>query len=277
MTATINASTSSGVVTTADNSGVLQLQTASTAALTIDGSQNVGIGTSSPGYKLDITNSSASANCVIRMTNSGTYGAFTQSVTSNRTFSYGGFDSTNGFASGVWGVRDETAAAWRMVIDSSGRVLVGLTSANTSGSNFQVSQGVTFPATQSASSDANTLDDYEEGTFTPTFTPGAGAFTTVSVTGAYTKIGRFVNVYMTLSITTVGTASGALTYSGLPFTNANSNRHVNLVRENGTTGLMGQTWIDPNATTGTVRRYDDASYTLASGQNYLLNLNYYTT
>ena len=30
--------------------------------------------------------------------------------------------------------------------------------------------GITFPATQSASSDANTLDDYEEGTWNPTYT-----------------------------------------------------------------------------------------------------------
>jgi len=40
MTTTINASTSSGLVQTADTSGVLQLQTANTAAVTIDGSQN---------------------------------------------------------------------------------------------------------------------------------------------------------------------------------------------------------------------------------------------
>lgn len=137
--------------------------------------------------------------------------------------------------------------------------------------------GVTFPATQSASSDANTLDDYEEGTFTPTFASGAGSFTTTSVTGNYTKIGRFVNVYITFTITTVGTASGALSYTGLPFANGNSARSINVVRENGTTGIMGQTWIDGSTTTGVVRRYDDVNYTLGSGQNYLINLNYYTT
>ena len=54
MTTTINASTSSGLVNTADTSGILQLQTASTAALTIDASQNVGIGTASPAVKLDV-------------------------------------------------------------------------------------------------------------------------------------------------------------------------------------------------------------------------------
>jgi Chaperone of endosialidase len=55
MASIINASTSSGIVQTADTSGVLQLQTASTTAVTVDASQNVGIGTSSPSYKLDVS------------------------------------------------------------------------------------------------------------------------------------------------------------------------------------------------------------------------------
>ena len=40
MTSTINASTSSGIVQTADTSGVLALQTGGTTAITIDASQN---------------------------------------------------------------------------------------------------------------------------------------------------------------------------------------------------------------------------------------------
>ena len=48
MTATVNAYTTSGVVVTSDTSGSLALQTGGTTALTIDTSQNVGIGTSSP-------------------------------------------------------------------------------------------------------------------------------------------------------------------------------------------------------------------------------------
>jgi len=50
--------------------------------------------------------------------------------------------------------------------------------------------GITFPATQSASSDANTLDDYEEGTWTPVFTAASTAPTGVTYTtqvGKYTK------------------------------------------------------------------------------------------
>ena len=48
MSCIINASTSTGLVNQADTSGILQLQTASTTAVTVDASQNVGIGTTSP-------------------------------------------------------------------------------------------------------------------------------------------------------------------------------------------------------------------------------------
>jgi len=57
MTSTINASTTAGIVTTADTSGVLALQTAGTTAVTVDASQNVGIGTASPQTKIDNTGS----------------------------------------------------------------------------------------------------------------------------------------------------------------------------------------------------------------------------
>ena len=56
MSSTINASTASGggIITSADASGILALQTAGTTAVTIDASQNVGIGTSSPKRSLSI-------------------------------------------------------------------------------------------------------------------------------------------------------------------------------------------------------------------------------
>jgi hypothetical protein len=44
MATTINASASSGLITTADTSTILQLQTGGTTAVTVDASQNVGIG-----------------------------------------------------------------------------------------------------------------------------------------------------------------------------------------------------------------------------------------
>jgi hypothetical protein len=83
--------------------------------------------------------------------------------------------------------------------------------------------GITFPATQSASSDANTLDDYEEGTWTPTITystPGTLAVTYTSQAGTYTKVGNLVTLSfgIRLSAFVKGTASGDLQVGGVPFT-----------------------------------------------------------
>lgn len=82
---------------------------------------------------------------------------------------------------------------------------------------------IKFPATQNPSSNANTLDDYEEGTWTPTYDMSGVNFTSVTYsaqTGTYTKIGNVVIATWLLltSAVTKGAASGNLTVSGLPFT-----------------------------------------------------------
>jgi len=73
--------------------------------------------------------------------------------------------------------------------------------------------GITFPATQSASSDANTLDDYEEGTWTPTIT---GVSTYTAQNAVYTKIGKFVTVYGEIEATDPG-GLAAFDIASLPF------------------------------------------------------------
>jgi len=66
MASIINATTSTGLVTTADNSGSLQLATNSgTTAMTIDTSQNVGIGTTSPSVKMEIRSAVNSPQLVL--------------------------------------------------------------------------------------------------------------------------------------------------------------------------------------------------------------------
>lgn len=86
---------------------------------------------------------------------------------------------------------------------------------------------IKFPATQVASADANTLDDYEEGTFTPGIsftTPGDLAVTYTLQTGTYTKKGREVTVSALVIAATFThtTAAGNLLITGLPFTVGNS-------------------------------------------------------
>jgi hypothetical protein len=86
--------------------------------------------------------------------------------------------------------------------------------------------GITFPATQSASSDANTLDDYEEGTWTPTW---GGSTVNPTVTydvnrfGKYTKIGNVVYISARVGISTTAGGSGNAEIRGLPFTVSNDN------------------------------------------------------
>ena len=79
--------------------------------------------------------------------------------------------------------------------------------------------GITFPATQSASSDANTLDDYEEGTFTPTLGASTNptGVTYTNQIGFYRKIGSFVHVTGFISFTTYTGGSGNLIVNGIPF------------------------------------------------------------
>ncbi|MNS28870.1 hypothetical protein D3C72_608580 [compost metagenome] len=101
---------------------------------------------------------------------------------------------------------------------------------------------IAFPAVQVPSANANTLDDYEEGTFTPTITFGTPGDLNVvySVqTGTYTKIGRLVHFWVNLTTTTFThtTASGALLISGLPFA-ASGNPTACLVRWVGVTSAV---------------------------------------
>ena len=73
------------------------------------------------------------------------------------------------------------------------------------------------------SSDANTLDDYEEGTFTVAFTAGTGSITVDSSynTCAYVKVGKLVHIQGQIGVSSVSSPSGALNMTGLPFTSAN--------------------------------------------------------
>jgi hypothetical protein len=94
-----------------------------------------------------------------------------------------------------------------------GTISVGNATPSTSGA------GITFPATQSASSDANTLDDYEEGTWTPTLTFNglSTGITYGTRTASYVKIGQFVYCSFNIILTSKGSATGSSGITGLPF------------------------------------------------------------
>lgn len=101
--------------------------------------------------------------------------------------------------------------------------------------------GITFPATQSASTDANTLDDYEEGSWTPTIKGASSAGTsTYSVqTGKYIKIGTlvFVTCYVTWN---TANGTGNLRIGGLPFAGSNAGVYQGLALS-GISSVSGST------------------------------------
>jgi hypothetical protein len=80
--------------------------------------------------------------------------------------------------------------------------------------------GITFPATQVASAGANTLDDYEEGTWTPQISSsGGGNGASTDGSGTYVKIGNMVYVQGYRVLTSkAGISAGNARITGLPFT-----------------------------------------------------------
>jgi hypothetical protein len=241
MASIINAATSGGLVTTADTSGILQLQTAGTTAVTVDASQNVtlvgsltattgaftglsstigsnfattsgniGLGVAVPTKDVEVSGELRVQASATGGTGVGieafAAGGISYFTSYNRTTSAYAPASIIGSTVTITG--DTTVSG---TLKNSATISVGNATPSASGA------GITFPATQSASSDANTLDDYEEGSWTPasSFTGGNGTRTD-TVTGKYTKIGDMVYANFDILITK-GTASGNLSVTGLPF------------------------------------------------------------
>jgi len=143
-----------------------------------------------------------------------------------------------------------------MRIDSSGNVGIGLSPTSRNNTRLQIVDGIGFPATAVASSDANTLDDYEEGTWTPTITFGGNAngvtYDTTFTGATYTKIGNRVFVSGYVGLTNKGSSTGNAGISNLPFTSASGSKfYLGAQAEMANTTFANQmkARIAPNQTT----------------------------
>ena len=121
--------------------------------------------------------------------------------------------------------------------------------------------GITFPATQSASSDVNTLDDYEEGTWTPTYygDTTAGTTTYSSQIGTYTKIGNIV-IASGVVVVDSATGSGDIRIGGFPFSSSSNNQSVSIAavsNYNWSAGTFLIVELAQNATAAVVRACGD--------------------
>ena len=122
-------------------------------------------------------------------------------------------------------IHDTSASALR-------KMTVSNLTANAGIDGWSSSSGSLLPADASkgiylgvnSATASNLLDDYEEGTWTPTFTHGGSAVSNVTVNKAhYTKIGRLVWVTMNARYTGSNLTGGDLIGAGLPFTSSANN------------------------------------------------------
>lgn len=111
---------------------------------------------------------------------------------------------------------DNQVAVW-----TSANALEGVSGFTFDGTTLTTPGQIAFPSTQSASTGANTLDDYEEGSWTPTIegNTGASGQTYAVQVGRYVKIGKMVYVQFLVKLSAKGTLTGTVVYvRGLPFT-----------------------------------------------------------
>ena len=185
---------------------------ATSTAVTIDASENVGIGTASPLNALQI----GSANPITMNGNypdihfNGYYAAPHYRAVTTGYATRMAFNPSNGSLSFKVGSNSTSAGAnynpiERVTLDKDGHLLVG--------------DGITLGNGQSYSA-ANTLSDYETGTWTPSF-GGSTSNPTVNFNvagGTYVKVGRLVTIGVKTTTVSVSGGSGGLFLNGLPFT-----------------------------------------------------------
>ena len=131
--------------------------------------------------------------------------------------------------------------------------------------------GIDFSATAGAGT-SELLNDYEEGTWTPTLSPATGTITVVSPNlCGYTKIGRVVTVNGLIEANSVSSPVGAtVNIGGLPFpSNSNTNeRSIGTVRAFSlTSGALNST-ASIASSTQTAVLFIDASLFQAASQFY---------
>jgi hypothetical protein len=168
----------------------------SSIALFVKGTTgNVGIGTASPISPLQVKGNATNTDGILTLTpNSGGRNHQVQSLQ----------------ASSLFRIYDQSAGASRLEIDISGNVKVATTAAVFDASGTQ--QGLKLPATPGATGAGSeqTLDCYQENTWTATDGSGAGLTFTVNNTAVLTRVGRLIHVRVDITFPVTANASNAL-------------------------------------------------------------------
>ena len=184
---------------------------------------NVGIGTTSPTARLQVKGSANAAEFALRVEDSGNNNLLSVQNNGAATFSSSVTANSLSLTTPLSVANGGTGSATKNFVDLTTEQSVN--GVKTFLDTIIVNKGIRFPATQSASTNVNTLDDYEEGTFTPSWVSSGATFVYDAAYrhGRYTKIGNTVYVSFHISTTEIpgGTITNALTISGMPFVSGN--------------------------------------------------------
>lgn len=131
---------------------------------------------------------------------------------------------------------------------------------------------IKFPVGQNASSDPNTFDDYEEGTWIPTDQSGASLSFSAGTAGFYTKFGRDVHVWAQIIFPV--TASGAAVQISLPFTSANVSNSYYTGATYTNQGSEFVAYLPPNFSSFLLRDNTDTGKTNANLSSKFLVVNF---
>ena len=197
---------------------------------------NVGIGTSSPSTKLTVDNSALGTTRAIDLvgntsTAKGHLGYFADGVYLSSNYFFDG--AQNNDVSGL----GQSAIVLQASAGSASNIAFRTSAAGSTATTVRATIDADGLKFNGDTLQVNALDDYEEGTFTPTVsysTSGTPIYATQS--GVYTKIGRSVQVQMVLSWNENG-AVGNITIQGLPFASVGTHRAIPSILSFGLTGL----------------------------------------
>jgi len=271
--------TSLGTITSFRSTGIDD--NADALAMTIDSSENIGIGTATPDGKVDIaapqttSNKFTSPNLALTATSQSNSDGFTgisyaAATITNYGWTVGSTRASGGDGSSHFTFRNHYNSASgteKVRIDSGGRLIVGATSSSTIfhvEGDATVTGGIRLGGTGTP----NELDDYEEGTWTPALDSVGQS----NASGQYTKIGNVCTAKFKIS--SDGSGSN-INITGFPFTSGSGFEQQGLSRETQTSGKLYFIRISGGNTVGTIIRYD-ASNSITSNDTFEGQITYIT-
>ena len=229
------------------------------AQMTIDVSNSrVGIGETSPDRQVHITNTTDTAQVKIETT-AGSGRAQIQYISPNGDW--------------VQGIQGGAATGDFLTYTDGTKNIIWYTGGNEA-LRLQSGGGISFNGDTAT---ANALDDYEEGTWTPSVT--STGYATDAQAGYYTKIGRLVTVHFVYRFSAIGTTNSSVQFSGLPFT-VNSNLHmVGVARETTTSGDIFVAQVNANSTNFSLNSLDgvanSSNQIFLTGKDYNATISYF--